>query len=286
MAAKIDIQGRLERIEELPTLPAVLVRILDTAADPEGTALELGRLIASDQSLSASLLRLVNSPFYGFYRKIDSITQAIVMVGFFEVRRLALTATAFRALGSPSACLDREQLWRHSLAAAMASERCAHAVHQPGHGCFESGLLHDLGKLVLDLICPKEYARVLHYARSEPTTVLEAERALLGIDHAEVGGILGEHWNLPANVTEAIRCHHDPEQAREYAALAAITAIANGITYRLDLGAANCPGPAAYPRAAVERLGFSEAQEKGIVSELAENRERIEEFIGAVRPEK
>ncbi len=284
MAAKIDIHARLERIRELPTLPAVLVRILDTAADPDGTALELGRLIASDQSLSASLLRLVNSPFYGFYRKIDSITQAIVMVGFFEVRRLALTATAFRALGAPSTHLDRTRLWRHSLAAAMAAERCAQAVHQPGHGCFESGLLHDLGKLVLDLICPKDYERVMHQALKEQIPILAAERALLGIAQAEVGGIVGAHWNLPANVTEAIRCHHAPEQAREFPGLAAIAAIANGITYRIDLGAVSSPVPVAYPNPAVECLGFSEAQEQDIVTELTNNLERIEEFIGAVKP--
>jgi HD-like signal output (HDOD) protein len=285
MTARNKIEEYLPRIKELPTLPTVLVRILHIAADPDGTALELGRLIASDQSLAASLLRLVNSPFYGFYRKIDSITQAIVLVGFFEVRRLALTATAFRTLRSSSTRFDHVQLWRHSLATAMAAECCAHAVNQPGHGCFESGLLHDLGKVALDLLCPKDYDRVLQYAYKEQTTLLAAEQTLLGIDHAEVGGLLGEHWNLPASVTEAIRCHHDPEKAHEFPHLAAITALANAITYKVNLGETSHPLPAPCPPHAMRCLGFTGEHEKVIEADLETNRERIEEFIGAVKSE-
>ncbi|HPO14466.1 MAG TPA: HDOD domain-containing protein [Candidatus Hydrogenedentes bacterium] len=283
MMKKKSIHDSLVRIQELPTLPTVLVRILNIAADPDGTALELGQLISNDQSLSASLLRLVNSPYYGFYRKIESVTQAIVMVGFFEVRRLALTATAFHTLRPGSTRFDHIQLWRHSLAAAIAAERCAYAAGVPVHGCFESGLLHDIGKVALDIVCPQEYEKVLQVAQKGTKRIRAVEQELLGVDHAEAGGLLGEHWNLPSSVTEAIRCHHAPEDAREFPELAALTALANYITYQANLGEFSAPVPAECPRQALELLNFRGNPCEDIAFDLENNRARIEEFIGAVK---
>ncbi len=142
-----EVRDAILRVRDLPTLPTVLGKILSAAADPDSSALDLGRLISSDQSLSATLLKLVNSAYYGFYRQIKSVTQAIVMLGFNEVRNLTLTATAFRTLSASTSDYDRNQLWRHTLAAAIAAERCAKMKKLSIGGAFEAGLLHDIGKV-------------------------------------------------------------------------------------------------------------------------------------------
>ena len=109
----------------MPTLPTVLTKILATAADPDASALDLGEHISADQSLSATLLKLVNSAYYGFHRQINTVTQAIVILGFLEVRNITLTATAFRTFKQGHPDFDRTQLWRHSLGTAMAADRIA-----------------------------------------------------------------------------------------------------------------------------------------------------------------
>ena len=112
---KPDVRDAVTRIRELPTLPSVLGQILTIVADPDASALDLGRHITADQSLSATILKLVNSAYYGFYRQIKSVTMAIVILGFVEVRNLVLAATTFRILADSPSRFDRTQLWRHSV---------------------------------------------------------------------------------------------------------------------------------------------------------------------------
>lgn len=278
-----DTREAVLRISNLPTLPSVLGKILATAADPDASALDLGKLIASDQSLSATLLKLVNSAYYGFPRRIASVSQAIVMLGFLEVRNLTLTATAFRSLAKSSSDYDRVQLWRHSIATATAAERCAKKLNIECEGCFESGLLHDIGKVALDLLFPEKFREAAHRAHQDNRRMAELEREVLGADHAEVGGILGEHWNLPPGVVEAIRYHHEPGLAKAEPALACLTAIANHAAYQADLGERSSPMPPEFPHEAAQRLGISEGQCEELATDLAAGRDKIDEFVSALR---
>lgn len=277
------IRDAVGRIRELPTLPSVLGKVLTTAADPEASALDLGKLIAADQSLSATLLKLVNSAYYGFYRQIESVTHAIVMLGFFEVRNLTLTATAFRTLSrGSSSSYDRTQLWRHALATAMAAERCAKVLNVNSRGCFESGLLHDIGKVVLDTLHPEAFRDAARLAHEKGCCIGDMEKEVFGLDHAEVGGLLGEHWNLPRSVVEAIRCHHTPEQATVDSRLTAITAIANCVTYGAELGEWSSGAPPAFPEATAQAIGLSEADIQKVSRNLIESQDKINQFIGAL----
>lgn len=278
-----NVRDAVSRVKELPTLPSVLGKILATAADPDASALDLGQHIAADQSLSATLLKLVNSAYYGFYRQIKSVTQAIVMLGFLEVRNLALTATAFRALSRESSDYDRLQLWRHSLATATAAERIAKLLNIDKEGCFEAGLLHDIGKVVLDMLYPEAFREAAHAAHAEQALVIEAEQRLFGLDHAEIGGILGEHWNLPPSVVEAIRLHHRPEAASEDPRLVHITAVANYLTYAADLGEFSNGRPVDRPEASLAFLKMTDEQCAKVVDHLEASKEKFEEFIGALK---
>lgn len=268
------------RVKDLPTLPTVLSKILATAADPDASALDLGQHIQADQSLSATLLKLVNSAYYGFYRQIKSVTQAIVVLGFIEVRNLTLTATAFRTLKKSGSDYDRQQLWRHSLGAALAADKIAKSLGLDVEGCFEAALLHDIGKVVLDLLYPDQFMEAARRAHAEQRYIADIEREVFNLDHAEAGGILGEHWNLPGAVVEAIRFHHQPERAQSDPILAQITALANYLTYPAELGESSNSLAPVYPEFVVAKLGLRKEKCDEIAEKLRESRENIDSFVG------
>lgn len=277
------VRETIEGVKSLPTLPTVLAQILAAAADPEASALDLTRLISADQTLSATLLKVVNSAYYGMARRIDSITQAIVLLGFFEVRNIALAVTAFRSFSGSSSDFDRGQLWRHSLATAIAAERLAKALHlECGSSCFVAGLLHDIGKVAFDALYPTHFRRAAHQAHEEGILVRDAERVHLGMDHAEAGALLGEHWNLPAGTVECIRLHHSQCVASSRSSsTAAVVAAADYVTYLVELGELSngrlpdAPVPEVLP-------GWSDELSATLSAELTQARGRIDEFIGAI----
>ena len=270
----------IARIRDLPTLPAVLSKILATAADPDSSALDLGEHISADQSLSATLLKMVNSAYYGFQRQIKTVTQAIVILGFLEVRNLTLTATAFRTFKKGHPDFDRTQLWRHSLGAAMAADRTAKLLGLDVEGSFEAGLLHDIGKVVLDLLYPEGFRDAAHTAHERKMAIAVVEKEMFGIDHAEAGGLLGEHWNLPETVVEAIRFHHEPDNAIIEPKLTHLTAIANYLTYQAELGESSNGCIPEFPAESAEFINISEKQAAEVAEVLAGNRQNIDVFLG------
>lgn len=273
----------ITRIRDLPTLPTVLGKILHTAADPDSSALDLGEHISADQSLSATLLRLVNSVYYGFHRQVKTVPQAIVVLGFIEVRNITLTATAFRTFQAGHPDFDRTQLWRHSLGAAMAAEYMSKRLSLECEGAFEAALLHDIGKVVFDLLYPAEFRDAAHQAHTEKRPIIEVEQACFSLDHAEAGSILGEHWNLPEAVVEAIRLHHAPHKAVIDPVLAALTSLANHVTYPAELGESSNGCVPEFPAEAAEMLGFGTNQVAEVVTELHSNRGNIDRFLDQIQ---
>lgn len=280
---KVDIESAIDRIRELPTLPSVLGKILNTAADPDASALDLGTHITADQSLSATLLKLVNSSYYGFYRQITSVTQAIVMLGFLEVRNIALTATAFRSLASGSSDYDRLQLWRHSLATAMTAEYLEDLLKKDFDGTFESGLLHDIGKVVLDMLYPEQFLEAAREAHHRNCPVSDTLIEIFGMDHAEVGGLLAEHWNLPPSVADAIRTHLQPIHGGNVSELSDLVAVANGITYSVGLGESSNGCELPIPESSVARLGVTPEIVGQASRKLLDSRDSIDEFLGVLK---
>ncbi|MCF6284892.1 MAG: HDOD domain-containing protein [Candidatus Hydrogenedentes bacterium] len=277
-----DVAEALTRIRDLPTLPAVLGKILSTAADPASSAIDLGHHIAADVSLSATLLKLVNSSYYGFYRQINSVTQAIIVLGFLEVRNLTLTATAFNAFEAFPSNYDREQLWCHSLATAIAADRIARLTGRDTDGCFEAALLHDMGKVALDWLYPQLFRKAATEAEERKSHIADAEQEIFGMTHATVGGLLAEHWNLPESVVEAVQCHHSLGDAKVDVGLVRIVAAANCLTYKADFGeSSNGQAPELSAELKAE-LGLTEANCDAVVAELVESRTKIEGLIGAL----
>jgi HD-like signal output (HDOD) protein len=238
---QIDLRTKLtklsENIKDLPTLPVVANNIIQLTQNPKSSALEVGKAIANDQALTSKVLRMANSAYYGFPQKITSINHAIVILGFATIRNLVLAVSVFDMFSKRSGNFDREGFWKHSLACGVTSKLIAKRL---GINNFEeifiSGLIHDLGKLVLDAYFGEEFTRVIDLVKDKGILIREAEQELLGLDHAAVGGILANKWNLPPQLLKVIRFHHNPPQAGESMRVAAIVHVADVLCRAAGMG--------------------------------------------------
>ncbi|MDQ2687596.1 MAG: HDOD domain-containing protein, partial [Armatimonadota bacterium] len=190
-----------DELQDLPPLPAVVMRVMQTINDPTASAMDLNRLISGDPALASKVLRLVNSSYYGFPRRIATITHAVVILGFNTVRNLTTSLgvlNAFDAKGQKTA-LDRDKFWAHGLATAVAAgviARRKNIAAKMVEEVFIGGLLHDLGKLFLDQYFPDQYAIALRLAAQAKISIWDAEKTALGVGHALVGKRIADKWNL------------------------------------------------------------------------------------------
>lgn len=199
----------------LVSLPEVCIRVNEMLDDPTVTAVELGHIISQDTSLTARLLKIVNSSYYGFQAKIETVSRAITVVGLRELRGLVIAASAVETFSNVSdEVLNKVRFWRHSLycgvIARLLAEQC-HVLHS--ERLFVAGLLHDIGKLIIAQRLPQEIRAIAVEADSAQRAEFEVEQDLLGFNHAEVGGELMHAWNMPETLFESVAYHHNPRHA-------------------------------------------------------------------------
>ncbi len=218
MAEAADIEGVLEKITDMPALPAVVSRLIGLIADSRTTASEINAALSADPGLVTKILKLVNSSYYGFSRRITTITSAVVILGFNQVRNLALSAFVFDKFASPEDddAFGVNALWRHSIGSAFLCARISRTLDAKlVEDAFICGLLHDLGKFIMAQYAPDHLALVMDAVRREDILFHEAERKTLGYDHAVLGALAMEQWNLPRTLVDVVRNHHDPMTAPE-----------------------------------------------------------------------
>jgi HD-like signal output (HDOD) protein len=217
-----QIRTLASQISGLPALPVIASRLLEAVDDPHTSASELASLIASDPALAIRLLRLANSAFYGFPKRIGTVNLAVVVLGFETVRDLCLSVLIADCFfhGEESMALDMDYFWHHSLSVAVGARmvyKMAGAAH-PGEG-FIAGLVHDTGKLFLARYFPQDYRRMLDKVTADEMPLLEAEKEVLSVTHPVAGAWLLEEWNLPGWLTAAIKYHHMHDHLGEYTKL-------------------------------------------------------------------
>lgn len=204
-------------IHQIPPLPGAVIRLIELVDSENATAEQVESLIVADPVLTAKVLHLANSAYYGLSRSISTIKQALLVLGFHAVKNLALGIAAITVLKNGRTPTPHElELWEHSfLCAGIARELMLRLKRgaRKAEEAFMGGLLHEIGIVVLMTRFPRDYQKVLEYARkpqSEALSLIEAERQLLGTDHAQVGGLLAERWELPDELVEVIASHHAP----------------------------------------------------------------------------
>lgn len=227
------------QINALPTLPSVASELLGAFDDDDADIATLARRIAADQVLAARTLRVANSAFYGLQGKINSIQEAIVVLGFRAVRSLVISAAAVCALSTLKSGqeFDIRRFWRHSIGTAVAARHLAQLAQQAGHNpesAFAAGLLHDLGQLVLAVTFPKHYSAVLAWRARNKTLLITAEESVLAFTHADAGRLLAARWKLPEVIAESISLHHKPDETTADS-LAGIIHVANALAHGLGL---------------------------------------------------
>lgn len=247
-------------VRALPALAAVVRELLDLLAREDVSADALARCIAHDQALTAKTLRLANSSFYGMPRRVDTVGEAIAVLGMRTVRSV-VTAAALTGSFKRSACEGFEftAFWRHSIATAISAKLLADSVKLDGEAAFTAGLLHDIGQLVLATCHPEACALALQHRAEHDAPLLASERAVFGQDHTEVGALLAEHWRFSPLLVDAIRRHHQPTPPADKG-LAALLHVADNIAHALDLAQQDSDAVPALDPLAWLALGLDAAQ--------------------------
>ncbi|GAB4336182.1 MAG: hypothetical protein Kow0037_17040 [Calditrichia bacterium] len=212
MDNRTNILKELETIEEVPTLPQVAFKLIALISDESSSMREIGNLIEEDPPLVAKILRIVNSGYYNLRKQVTDIRQAVVFLGIEEIRNLVFALSVFSTFYhiKENQNFSFLQFWKHSASTAKMAAALAKFLNLPiAQSVFINGLLHDFGRLILQLYFQEEYNQVFEYAHSSQCSLLTAERKVLDFGHNEAGAWLAEFWNLPAEVTHAINHHHD-----------------------------------------------------------------------------
>lgn len=215
---ELSIRNILNRVDELPEVPQTALRVIQLLNDPDTDVTSLADVISSDQALTAKVLRLCNSAYYGLSRKVTTISEAVMIIGFSSIKSLVMMITTQSTLnkGLLGYKLNAGYFWEHSIGTAEISRHLATQLkHREPEECFIAGLIHDIGKMVLNQYALPEVYKATNLHQKEQIPVFEAEQQILSFDHADIGGALAERWNFPPMLVESIRRHHSFEPLYE-----------------------------------------------------------------------
>lgn len=255
-----DLDRLMARVGKLPTMPHVASKILELVGDPSTSARKLQLVIDSDQVLALRILKVANSALYSLPRKVKTLREAIVMLGFNHIRSLVLAEAIqnlFKGKGKRGDLLE-SMLWEHSVGAALAAKTVAlGTVPELSEEAFVTTLVHDVGKLILLQSDPAGYREIIEAIYAEYRPFAELEQKRYGMDHAEVGAALAARWNLHERAVDAIRQHHadgaeDP--------LADLLRMGNAIAWKAEWGFRREPGLALESLLCAQRLGLDAAR--------------------------
>ena len=234
----INIIRKMGTIRELPTLPHIATQLMQMGNSDKYGLADIAKVIEKDPSLSANIIKMANSPFFGVRHHVTDITKALVVLGANETVSLASGLLVFRVFSTPGhdSPFDRKEFWTHSAACAIVARKIARTLNAYCKGEeFLAGLLHDIGKIVLDEYFHEDFVRALVLADKAAISLRDAEVQEIGVSHDQIGGWLAEKWNLPPRIIAAIKYHHTPEVLRN-PVLGAIVHAANTLCKTYDLG--------------------------------------------------
>ena len=232
-------EALVSEVRELVSLPDVAVQINAKVEDPLSTASDIAAIIATDPGLTARLLRIANSPFFGLTTRVATVDRAVTVVGAKPIRDLVIATAAIRSFkGIPNTLVSMDDFWYHSLYCALIARLLGRHRKLPhADSLFVAGLLHDIGQLVIFNRLPEAAREIMRLSLEDPNTVdmHQAETEVLGFDHATVGGLLLRNWHLPSLLQECVALHHRPAAARQFPVETAMVHLANVIATMAEI---------------------------------------------------
>ncbi|MBZ0155701.1 MAG: HDOD domain-containing protein [Alphaproteobacteria bacterium] len=274
----MDIQvlrAQIEKIDTLPTIPTVLKKLLAVIENPKVSMNDISGFISNDPVLTSRVLKVVNSPIYGFPGRISSVSQALILLGLNVVRGMLLGVSVFEAMQK-----TMQGLWEHSLGCAVTARIIAikKGVSEPEEVSI-AALLHDIGKVVLGLKFPGEYKEIMTDAERRDLLIFEGEKDRFGITHADAGAWVAQKWNFPRGLIEVIEYHHKPHLSRGVPLQTAIVHLSDILVRARGFGfAGDNFVPPLHP-SVWQTLRLSEGDIKEILMEAEESLEQAEDFI-------
>jgi putative nucleotidyltransferase with HDIG domain len=208
---KMNLDRIVETINTIPTLPSIYQNLINVMEDPNATSEDVAKVISYDQAASFTVLRIANSPLFGLTGNISSISQAVMHLGFIEIRNIVLALSVINLVKTNNSFpkLTATGLWKHSIAVGTASKLIAQTVApRESENAFLGGILHDIGKLILMIYFEKDYQKVFENFDPTKEVISEAEKRVLGITHAEIGGMVAEYWEQPDLIVNMIKYHN------------------------------------------------------------------------------
>lgn len=269
----------------LPTLPVIINNIIVMVKDERTTASDLASFISNDQALSARVLKIANSPYYGLPKKIDSITRAVMVIGFREIISIALGSWVYKTISPKKGkdLIDMNELWKHSIGVGFAARHIEMKINgRNEESTMLVGLLHDIGKILFLIHFQEDYLKVLERHLADGTPLHIAETELLEIDHTEMAFLLMRHWNFPDSISIPIRYHHNPADCPpEYQAGAMIVNASDYLCYSAQI--AHAVGfPPERPDDVMSSLGISNMQADELTESLKSSKARMDSFLEAL----
>ncbi len=222
-------------VKDIPTLPVIYQQLFTMMQDPNVAIPRLSELISQDQALSAKVLHLVNSAFYGHKKRITTINRALVILGFRAIRNAALAISVFDYFKGEegSELCDLHRFWEHSIAVGSVSKVLAtHTAPMMIEEAFVVGLLHDVGKVIMKKYFPADFDELVLHLHEKGGHWLGVENELFGINHAQIGKAIFRSWNFPPSIVEAVRFHHMSCSNSSFPQLAALVNIADWLTHK------------------------------------------------------
>lgn len=281
-----EIRAKIKETAELATISAVAFQTAQLLRNPDVAVNKVTEIVSLDQSLTAKILRLVNSSFYGFQGRISSLSQAVVLLGFNTVRNVILSVSVLKAFSGDKGCkvFDAGKFWGHSVGTAFVAKNLAEQIKfKEPEDAFIGGLLHDIGRVFIVQFLRPEVEKIFDLMTKEDIPMREAEEKVLDADHAWVGYVMAKNWHFPPVLCSAIGYHHAPNGKDEEFLLASIIHLADIICRGMDLGYGGDDFVPAISPAAWRELSLSLEDVKVLIQKTGKNLYQIEEFLAILR---
>jgi HD-like signal output (HDOD) protein len=278
----MDIQKIIKRIAGLKPIPHVVNKIMAITQDPDSSMAQLSQVISYDAMATANLLKAANSAYYGCAKKFDSIHQAIIFLGMDEVVDLVLLTSSAENLKRPQKGygLAAGDLWRYSVASALLARKLAIKKSMDNvHLIFTAALLKDIGKVVLEQYVSDGYDKIKALVSSGNCSFREAEKAVLGIDHAELGSLVARLWQFSPMMIDIIGCHHWPRQSILAKAETAIVHASDVLCMMMGVNDGLDALAYRFDQDTIESIGMTDVDLQGIIAGFTEELKKVEELI-------